>query len=579
MRPAKLGKDPKYAESDPGARYIPGLSQVWIGMLALVLGIENCRATTEARANLYKGKTPDGTAQLLEFGANPKYRPVFGGNLHAPKSLAAWAAEQPEALRTRFENAFMKAAVEAVREELLPKLQARGGKGGTERMDAATMCTPHFHAVSSDGRYAPHALFEFHNVGLCSDGKFRTLDSSPVYDRQAMVQIAFEARLVSAMYHEFGLVLRPGPKDTLEVKGLEAMRNVETPQRQAMLDEIREAGLPVTPKTLHIAGLKLHLPRNPSATVATAVRTTVAWVRKAGVDVRTAVVERVRKTNELIETKRAEVAIGRAVRAADNLGIHFTQADLKHFAIVEARRVGADPAMVDTQVSEVFRSPKKFGIYPEAPGKFTTAGIELARRQTELAVKALAKRRGKQPSARAVNSLRIGPGSAPSNALAGMAAFGRRGTVVSEPTAALGHWVEAHRRDGRRVIAAAADPVAPQLAKVLDGRPDHPDVLAARLGKPTVLKTVRRLRKTRWRSPAHFRELVRAARRPDLVFDRDDVVVIDERHVSHRSVAAVCRAARKARATVVLIRNPADGPSQNLTRDLTRGPGPHDRIH
>ncbi len=56
--------------------------------------------------------------------------------------------------------------------------------------------------------------------------------------------------------------------------------------------------------------------------------------------------------------------------------------------------------------------------------------------------------------------------------------------------------------------------------------------------------------------PNTWERLYRAARKPDLVLNRDDVVVLDARHASFRSTAAICRAARKARATVIYIQGP-----------------------
>ena len=96
-------------------------------------------------------------------------------------------------------------------------------------------------------------------------------------------------------------------------------------------------------------------------------------------------------------------------------------------------------------------------------------------------------------------------------------------------------------------------------------------VLAARLSKPTRFKRFLRIRQTRWRSLKHLEQLVKAARRPDLVLNRDDVVVVDTRQASARSVATICRAARKARATVVFIQPPGAGPDRGRVRSQSQG--------
>jgi hypothetical protein len=570
MRPAKLSRDPGYGLSDPGAEYVENVLGCWLGPLAKRLGVEGKEATLEGRTNVYKGLDPSGRVRLFHIERPKSFRPVIGGNVFAPKSLCGQLAFASDKTRREVERAYAEEVKATVLEKVLPDLMARAKKAGKELRPAELMCFIDKHTTDSAGHYNLHFQVSIVARGRCDDAVFRSLDNSPLFEKQWVYALDTDSRIAPRLLHEQGITLKPGPKGTLEVDGLEDFRRVETPMRARILKALKDAGRKVTPKTIHFEALRQRGAKKVRVATATALANTREWVRKAGINVRKAVVRPVPKPNELMKQKAAEFAVWRAKRLVDKIGVPVTRSEFELLAKSEGTRVFASPARVDARVAEVFRHPLEHGLFPAGPGRVTTDGIETARRKADAAVTKMAKRRGRRPSRRAVASLSLGPTPVPAHQIAAaVRQFTRRATRLDAPTPALGHFVRAHQLDGRRVITAGTPRTAAEFARAVDRSPEHPDVIAARLDKPGKWKSFLRLRSVRWKSFDHFVEVAKASRRPDLVLTRDDVVVLDARYASQRAVATICRAAKKARATLVVINNPADTP--DLTRHRTRG--------
>lgn len=571
MRPAKLSRDPGYGLSDPGAEYVENVLGCWLGPLAKRLGVEGKEATLEGRTNVFSGLDPSGRVRLFNVDDPKKFRPVIGGNFFAPKSLCAWLAFAPDKTRREVERAYAEEVKATVLEKILPDLKARAKKAGRELQPAELMCFIDKHTTDSAGQYRLHYQVSIVARGRCADAVFRSLDNSPLFEKQWAYSLDTDSRIAPRLLEEQGIALKPGPSGTLEVDGLEDFRRVETPMRERIMKALKEAGRKVTAKTIHFEALRQRGAEKVRVATETALANTREWVRQAGVDVRKAVIRRTPKPNELLKQKAAELAVWKAKRLVDAVGVPVTRSEFALLAKAEGTRLFANPVRVDARIAEVFRHPLEHGMFPAGPGRVTTDGIEAARRKADTAVTKMAKRRARRPSRRAIASLSIGPTPAAAHQVAtALRQFTRRATRLDAPTPALGHFVRAHQADGRRVITAGAPQHAAEFARAVDRRPEHPDVLAARLDKPGVWKSFLRLRSVRWKSFDHFVEVAKASRRPDLKLTKDDVVVLDARHANQRAVATICKAAKKARAQLVIINNPADTPELARAKNRPR---------
>ena len=554
MRPGKQGKDPGYALSDPGAEYIPGLTETWLGPLAALWGVEGQRATLEARTNLFNCKTPDGSREIPLHVAPKNYRPVHGVNSFAGKSLNAWIAGQEPEARERAERLFVKCVVETLKADVLPHLASRVGKGGTSTVPTAALATVHKHVTDSAGHYCLHAYVEVHNVGRCPDGKERAVDNTPLFTKQRMNTMFVESRVAHAFHKEFGLVLRHGPVGTLEVKGLEALRPVKTPRQQQMIAEMLAAKVEPTPAARHWAARKTHLPRDPLLTVAAAVTRTRTWAQAAGVNARAAAVDAARGTSELYEQVKAEKAVRRAVKAVDRIGQRVSREELRAVALCEGVRARADPARVDALVTKAAAAPARHGLVRLADGHFSTKGVEQARASWGASLEKLGRKAATPPTQLALDRLHLRERPPAAYAAAKAADLGRsRVAVVDAPSESARAAVDGYRAAGRRVFAVGPGRTAGEVQRLAGTPPEAVEAFARRLGKTPLPQTVRELRRHRWRSADHLGALIRQARRPAVRLERSDVLVLDARHASHRALKDIAAHARRAKATVIVI--------------------------
>lgn len=553
FRPAKLGKDPKYAISDPGYEYIPGVTGTFFGPLAARWGIEGKPATLEARTHLYNGLMPNGRWPFLRPDVLKKFRPVHGGNFHSCKDMDLWATQQPDWVRARYERLFCETANEVVREKILPELTTRRGRGGREKLPAEALAVTFVHKEAS-GHYHLHVLVEFHNVGVGPDGQLRALDNKVLFRRQGIYSVEFEAKLFHRVRNEFGLELRPQGR-TMGLKGLEHLRDLKTPRQEEMHEELKAKGLPVTPKTLHYAAVKTHRARQDGQTMQQILRRTRLWAYSRGVNANRATVQPRQKFSRWYQEWMALRSVKAAVKAVDKAGRHVSFDEFRRVALRKTAWRQADPARVDRILADVEARPDAYGLREIDKGVYATLRTEISRARWELSLSALAGKRPRRPSELAMDRLRLSskPPSLAQERLARQL-LRRRAAVIDRPTVAAKVAVDAFRADNRRVFAVAPESTRRQIQRHFDVPVHDPNELAARLGKTSAWDTFIAMRSgPRWRSLEHVERLYKRARAPRLTLTRDDVLLIDARKASHHALKTIARSARKAKATVILI--------------------------
>lgn len=552
-RPATLGRDVDYAPADPGHEYLPGFTESFFGPLAVEWGIYGVRSTRTLRANLYRGMTPDGTRQLLTRLDFEKYRPVVGGNFHATLSLDAWLASQPEAVRNRAERLFAQAARE-VADRILEQLTDRGRSGAPAgETPVKTLATLYLHKTNSIGHYHLHALLEIHNLGLRPDGTYRALDNSPLFDGQGMFSVEFAARLRHLLYREFGLVTKFTEKG-LEVEGLEALRGLKTPRREQMEREIAEKGLPVTPKTLHWAGMKTHAARDTALTVGAAVSRFLGWLRTKLAEKVTTRSEGVRTTSLLREQRKADDAVRAAAKAVSRGGTHVSDQQLGNLALYAGLQTGVDPKLLDSALASAAQDPARFGLTLLPNGSYSTTKVEKSRARWGRAVTRLRELKPIPPSEAAMSVARVRHSSMPTHHFEyAVTVAWSRGFVASAPQPGLVLVADAFRAAHRTVHIVSATQTKREMQAAFQTPVGDVHAFAQRLGKPPWRDAMREVsRKKAWTIRAVYREWCRA-RRPKVRLTRRDLVVVDARYASHHAVRDILCVARAAGATVHMI--------------------------
>lgn len=572
FRPAHVSPDPEYPRTDPGCEYILGITETWFGPLARRLGVEGQRATLEHRRNLYARKSPDGGEVLLPVIDSEGHRPAHGGNFFISKSLNGWIASQPEGMRKQAERHVAEAAKYAVESYLLPEFYVRRKKGGVEHHPAEAMAVIDKHVAGSMGHYLLHILVTVPNIGRAPDGRNQVIDNAPHYDRQGHVSVAFVADVMGRFHREFGLVLSP----KLEVKGMEALRGAKTPRAEEIERRIAEKGLPPTSKVRDIVAQETHRPRDPGVTVRELAARTVAWLREKGAEASRAFVAACRATSELYEGAKAKAAVKRAVRQFNRLGRPQSHSDLCTLALREVTRQGARQPGSVAEVERVERimkglkvRPERFGLERLEDGKLTSRRIEKARARTERLCAKLSRKRGIPPTDTAFHKLALGQDAPHAHREPPARAIDRRGVRLTQPDPASGVFLRACEADGRRVFLVAGERTAEEARRAYGQRPESAEALARRLGPTPLLDTFLEVRRHRWRSARHAKQLYDQARAPQLVLGRKDVVVIDARDSNRRAVLRIAKKARAARATLILI---DDTPQRDRARERGRLP-------
>lgn len=552
FRPAKLGRDPKYGPSDAGHEYVPGVTETFLGPLAQRLGIEGTRATLDARTNLYVGRTPDDSRPLHDRPVSTRYRPVFGGNVHAPKTLAVWMAALPAAEKRRAEALFFKCCAEVTAERMLGQFTSRRGAGGRGTPDPAEVMFVGFkHLTDSAGQYRPHYLIEVHNVGRTPSGRVKCVDGKVLFDKQELFSVEFATRVMTEFHRAFGLVMRPVGRSLLEVKGLEGLRGVRTP-RQAEIDaELARRGLDDTPRNRDAAARNTHRPRDLKLTVQQAVAATRAWAHAHGVNGRAAYREAKGRVSDWYMDRMAEKAIRWAVKGMNALGEPVGRYGFTVLLLRGVLRYGADPVRVRGVVTRGDNQARRYGVIPLAGELLSTTRIERSRHRAWRAYCRLERKHGVPPSDRVLSKLAVD--GVLGVRVDGAAVAPRRAVTVQEPDETTRVLMNAYRADGRRVHTVASLTRQEETGAELRTGTTPPEAYAARLGRTRVWEAFKEMRRHRWRSAAHVESLWHEARKPKLALNRSDVLVLDTRDANLHALAAIVTHARKAGATVITI--------------------------
>ena len=556
FRPATAGRRPGYALSDPGHEYIPDVTECWLGPLADEWHLRLSRATLTERDNLYRHKSPDGRTDLLPHVELKRYRPVHAAVFHASKSFNAWLVEQAPQVRQRAKAVFARCAAEIFEQEIALDLRARTQKDGRGSVAVKTIAVAFVHETNAAGHYHLHVHLEIHNVGRSADGKYRAVDNKPLYRDQRLYSMAFQVKVMNAVYREFGLETRPGPKG-LSIKGYEALRDVKTPRQEQIEARLDELNLAPTPKARARASRDTHARRDPKLTVAEALRRSVAWLKAKGLAHLRAVVAKVKETSILREERLAERSIRKAVRVVSGAGRNVTYREFCMLARFEAgvRRVSAPH--FERELAAIKNRPGRYGMSAVAPGLLTTDRIERSRAKWGRAVSAQALAWAKPPRASAVRAARVKNAGLPVEEVATAVSAMRKRVHVAEGLSP-GHKVmhDAYRADRRRrVFVVSGEGSAAQLRRVVGSPVQDADAFATRLETTPLWDTFLELRRHRWRSLDHVGRLTKQIRQPAERLTRRDLVILDARGTSQHAVAKIVACARKAKASVVVITN------------------------
>ncbi|WP_375454351.1 MobF family relaxase [uncultured Methylobacterium sp.] len=171
--------------------------------------------------DLCAGRDPR-TGGSLVRGAGEGHRAGWDVCLTAPKTFSIlWAnggADQRAQLEA-IHAAAVTEALEFLREEGL--VEVRLGAGGYLREQPTDLMVGRFnHYTTRDGDPNCHTHCVLINVSQCTDGKYRTLEPTKLFDWQKVVGSAFRVALAEGLSREFGLALRSAGQGQFEIRGI-----------------------------------------------------------------------------------------------------------------------------------------------------------------------------------------------------------------------------------------------------------------------------------------------------------------------------------------------------------------------
>jgi len=226
---------------------------VWHGSQRVfeALDINSASApTNEQRKALMLGEHPNGrgtmphssnSAAIVQSTETRR----FGWDLtfNAPKSVSIeWAladAETRQAIQSAHDEA-VKAAMDET--SALALFTSRAGKGGAEKIEnVETIASLHRHGTSRELDMHLHTHAFVYNVGLCDDGKFRTLETGDLYSHKMYLGALYRAQLAESM-SKLGYVIEQD-KDSFRLSGIGAKAEKHFSKRAEQINEyIKEHG-------------------------------------------------------------------------------------------------------------------------------------------------------------------------------------------------------------------------------------------------------------------------------------------------------------------------------------------------
>lgn len=210
------------------------------GGAASELGLDG-QVKADQFAALMQGFDPQTGAALVQNAGKENHRPGWDLTFSAPKSVSlAYAVADPQQ-RQQIEQAQQRAA-DAAMQYLGKYAEVRTGKGGAEREQAKLLHASWQHVTSRAQDPQLHTHVTVANMGLCTDGKFRTLETKQLYESKMAAGAIYRAELAAQM-QEMGLSIeKDGDSFRLSGSNLD-LEKLYSKRREAIKEALTEKGL------------------------------------------------------------------------------------------------------------------------------------------------------------------------------------------------------------------------------------------------------------------------------------------------------------------------------------------------
>ena len=158
----------------------------------------------EAFHALFQGYSPDGLAKFVQSAGSETHRPGWDLTFSAPKSVSVLWSQVDAETRQVIQKAHFEAVKMAIGYLEDEAAVCRTGKGGHTQVQAKLIVSTFEHGTSRalDANLHTHALVL--NMGVCEDGKIRTLESKPLFENKmaagAIYRAEFSYQLQEALH-------------------------------------------------------------------------------------------------------------------------------------------------------------------------------------------------------------------------------------------------------------------------------------------------------------------------------------------------------------------------------------------
>lgn len=190
----------------------------WIGQGAVEKGLTGL-VHQEAFHPLFQGYAPDGRTPWVQSAGHESHRPGWDLTFSAPKSVSVLWSQADPALRRVIQDAHWEAVQKAMGYLEAEAAICRIGKGGHTEVPAKLFVATFEHGTSRalDANLHTHALVL--NLGLCEDGKTRTLESRPLFQHKMAAGAAYRAELSYRLQARLGVEVER-QRTWFEVRGV-----------------------------------------------------------------------------------------------------------------------------------------------------------------------------------------------------------------------------------------------------------------------------------------------------------------------------------------------------------------------
>lgn len=217
----------------------------WIGSGASAMGLVG-EVDAKALKELFNGYDPEGKALVRNAGVTTgklRRKPGWDLTFSAPKSVSLIWSQLDRHGRRKIEAAHQAAVERAIAFIEQQAALSRRGKGGVERVEAKLAVAAFQHGTSRalDPQLHTHCLLL--NLGVCADGRVRSLVSKPVYQNKMLAGAIYRLELAQQLSHTLGL--RPQRKKScFEIIGV-PQKTIErfSKRRQAIEAKLGELGI------------------------------------------------------------------------------------------------------------------------------------------------------------------------------------------------------------------------------------------------------------------------------------------------------------------------------------------------